>query len=130
MQQKPGLLVVHTEAKGRAVITTEAISSGDLIEVCHVIILAPEELPIIHKTSLHDYYFLWGINQDRPAIALGQGSLYNHSYQPNAEFLYDYQNDTIDIKAISDISPGEEITVNYHAGDDDGKQSLWFDVEK
>lgn len=128
MQQRPGLLVVNIDDKGRGVITTEAIEAGELIEVCHLIILPAEELPVIHKTSLHDFYFLWGVDQNQAAIALGLGSLYNHSYQPNAEFLFDYENETIDIIALEDIPLGAEIVVNYHAGDENGEQTIWFDV--
>ncbi|MBK8626333.1 MAG: SET domain-containing protein-lysine N-methyltransferase [Saprospiraceae bacterium] len=72
------------------------------------------QLPIIHKTVLHDYYFLWGEEMDECATALGFGSLYNHAIHPNANFILDLENNTIDVEAIKDISAGAEITLNYH----------------
>ncbi len=120
------LYVQDVLRKGRGVYAAIAFSNKDLIELCPVIITKSEELAIIHKTSLHDYYFLWGKEQNQAGIALGYGSIYNHSDTPNAEFRCDYEQKTIDFYAISDISIGEEITIDYHAGLKDGK--LWFDV--
>ena len=126
MQQVPGLYVAPIGEKGRGVFTAVDLKKGDMIEVCQVIELPPCELPIIHKTTLHDYYFLWGEHHDRCAIALGFGSLYNHSDHSNASFLLDLVNDTLDLFAVRDIKMGEEITINYH-GDPDDEGSLWFD---
>ena len=128
MHQIPGLYVLHTEDKGRAVYCTTDISEGDLIEVCQIILIPAIELPIIHRTTLHDYYFLWGEDSDQCAIALGFGSLYNHQIWNNADFLLDYENNTIDIFAVKDIPAGTEITINYHGvnGDD---SDLWFKIE-
>jgi SET domain-containing protein len=46
--------------------------------------------------------------------ALGYGSLYNHSYHPNARYD-DRGEQTMVFTAIQDIAPGDEITVNYNA---------------
>lgn len=126
MQQIPGLYVAPIGEKGRGVFTAVDLKKGDIIEICQVIELPPEELPIIHKTTLHDYYFLWGENHDHCVISLGFGSLYNHSDHSNASFLMDLVNDTLDIFAVKDIKVGEEITINYHGNPDD-PGALWFD---
>lgn len=126
MNQRPGLYILHSEKRGRGVYTSEKIEPNEIIEVCPVIVLPSYELPIIHKTSLHDYYFLWSQNQC--AIALGFGSLYNHNEKPNAVFEMDYEADTIDIRSTQIIYPGSEITINYHEGDAGGLQ-LWFDPQ-
>ena len=89
MSQMPGLYIVDTYEKGRGVFTSKEISEGDLIEVCPVIVISKAELPILHKTILHDYYFLWGEEMTDCAIALGYGSLYNHAVHPNANFILD-----------------------------------------
>jgi SET domain-containing protein len=124
MHQIPGLYTAHDDQKGRGVYTSIPVSIGDLIEVCPVIVIPKVELPIIHKTILHDYYFLWGEDMDDAAIALGFGSLYNHAIHPNANFILDMEN-TIDIVAILDINPGEEVTINYH-GEPGDESVLWF----
>lgn len=99
-----------------------------MIEICPVIVLPEADLPIIHRTKLHDYYFLWGDDQQQCAIALGYGSLYNHAYEPNARYLLDYEHDTIDFYCIKKIEAGEEITVNYN-GEPEVKTPVWFDGE-
>jgi SET domain-containing protein len=125
MQRLASLYIAETANRGRGVFTAEALHAGDVIEVCPVIIIPKRELPIIHKTVLHDYYFLWGENLDDCAIALGYGSLYNHELHPNANFILDLENLTIDIEAIRDIEAGEEITLNYH-GEPGDESELWF----
>ena len=125
MLQIPGLYIADTPSKGRGVFTVQDISEGDIIEVCHVIIIPKSELPIIHKTVLHDYYYLWGEDLDQCVICLGLGSLYNHDVKPNANFILDFENATIDFIAIEDISAGSEITINYH-GEAGDATSLWF----
>lgn len=67
------------------------------------------------------YVFGWG--EDSTALALGYGSLYNHSYRPNAETLETA--DELVITALRDIQPGEEIFINYMGTAQDG---VWFDV--
>lgn len=126
MHQVPGLYISDVNNKGRGVFTAQEIPDGALIEVCPVLVVPKAELPVIHKTVLHDYYFLWGEDMDDCAIALGFGSIYNHEVQPNANFILDMENQTIDIVAIRDIQPGEEITLNYH-GEPGVEDSLWFD---
>jgi uncharacterized protein len=127
MHQIPGLYIIDNGLKGRSVFTSGPISLSDIIEVCPVIIIPKQELPIIHKTTLHDYYFLWGEDMDDAAIALGYGSLYNHAVNANANFILDITNLTIDIVAVRDIKPGEEITINYH-GEPGDSSPLWFEV--
>lgn len=126
MSQIPGLYILQDELRGRGVYTAHDINIGDVIEVCHVIVLEKEELPIIHKTTLHDYYFLWGEDMDQCVIALGYGSLYNHELNGNAEFILDFMNNTIDFVAIKQIQAGEEITVNYH-GENGDETPLWWE---
>lgn len=125
MQRIEGLFIAESSSKGRGVYSSVDIQEGDLIEICNIIIIPKRELPIIHKTVLHDYYFLWGEDLDDCAIALGYGSLYNHEIYPNANFILDIQNKTIDIEAIKPIKAGEEITINYH-GEPGNEDKLWF----
>jgi len=122
--QIPGLFLQEIEGKGRGVFTSKTISEGDLIELCPVIILSSKDLKIIHETSLHDYYFLWGPEENRGAIALGLGSLYNHAENPNAYTVQDCDARQIKIIASRDISAFEEITISYHNGREDIE--LWF----
>lgn len=126
MQRLPFLYVAESETKGRGIFTSKTIESGDLIEICPVIVMPPKELKIIDDTVLYNYYFLWGEAQKECAICLGYGSLYNHDYHPNARYDLDLTNSTIDFFCIKKIKPGEEITVNYNGEAGDEKR-VWFD---
>ena len=125
MQRAPGLYYAPSDLHDRGVFCTHALSPGDLIEVCPVLVLLPVEREWLQHSVLYQYYFAWGENLEAVAIALGYGSLYNHANQPNAEFIPDYSDDTILIQALEEIPPGYEITIDYHAGSP-GK-ALWFE---
>jgi SET domain-containing protein len=127
MQRLPSLYIAPSPLGGRGVFTAEAIPAGSLIEICPVIVLSKKDCEQIHKTCLYDYYFLWGEEDEACALALGYGSLYNHSFEPNAEYSPDFETDTFEFLALNDISPGEEITVNYN-GDPEEQAPLWFSV--
>ncbi|HMP28648.1 MAG TPA: SET domain-containing protein-lysine N-methyltransferase [Saprospiraceae bacterium] len=125
MHQIPGLYIKEVDGKGKCVFTGSDINEGDLIEVCQTIIIPKREVQILHRTVLHDYYFSWSDSMEEAAIALGFGSIYNHAIESNADFILDFEHNTIDIVAISNIKAGSEITLNYHGekGDD---TPLWF----
>lgn len=125
-QRLPFIYFRASPRGGRGVFTLKEIPEGALIEICPVIVLPEEDLPLIHKTRLHDYYFLWGDDEKQCAIALGFGSLYNHDYHPNAEYVIDAEQQCIDIYSLRDIEPGEEITLNYN-GDPEDQSPVWFD---
>lgn len=66
------------------------------------------------------YVFGWG--EGATALALGYGSLYNHSYDPNATTVE--TDDELVITAVRDIAAGEEIFINYMGTATSG---VWFD---
>ncbi len=126
MQRIPSIYFGPSKLGGRGIFTTEDIPEDCLIEICPVIPIPAEQLQTIHGTFLHDYYFLWGENDEQCAIALGFGSLYNHSRQPNARYWCDPDQDIIEIWSIKPITEGEEITVNYN-GDPEIQDPVWFE---
>jgi SET domain-containing protein len=129
MQQTlPSLFVGPSSRGGRGVFTSAPIPKGSIIEISPVIVMPGQERSQIDQTKLHDYYFIWGDEDDQCAIVLGYGSLYNHAYQPNAEYAPDFERQTLDFYALRDIQAGEEITVNY-SGDPEGEIELWFDMK-
>jgi len=107
------LQIKITSDKGRGVFADKHFSVGETIEVCPVLLLSPKEAKLCAQTMLDNYLFEWE-NEKDAAIVLGYGSIYNHSYHPNAEYLRDFANKTMIIKALTDISPNAEIFVNYN----------------
>ena len=125
MQQIPGLYIAPSDLGGRGVFTADEIKQGSPVEIAPVIVIPADQVQIIHGTVLHDYYFRWGKDMEECAVALGFGSLYNHSYNPNLTFEMDFGNRTLDFYARRDIAAGEELTFNYN-GDADDRTPLWF----
>lgn len=116
--QSPLICVRHIEGKGRGVFARTFIPDGTVIERVPLLILPIRDLWSPEGNScLADYVFAW--NRNSVALALGYGSLYNHSYEPNARYD-DVGRNTKVFTAIRDISPGDEVTVNYNAESDDG----------
>ena len=110
------------------VFAAAPIDAGAVIEICPVLLFSKAELASIRQTMLDDYYFDWGDDGEWYAFALGYGSLYNHSYTPNADYGMDFENKTIDIYCLHDIAPGEEICINYNGSPDD-QSKVWFEKQ-
>lgn len=112
---------------GRGIFATRKIKKGELIHEAPVIISPKEEYQYLKKTILVEYAFWWGEDLEECALALGYGSLFNHSYTPNALYKLNLKNKTIDIYAYRDIKSGDEILINYN-GDPEDDEPMWFDV--
>jgi uncharacterized protein len=121
------LIEIKKSRYGRGIFAARTIQKGELIHQAPVIVCPGDQYKKLKKTALRNYYFNWGKNYDHVAIALGYGSLFNHSYSPNAMFENNLKEETVDFIAIKRIKAGEEIFVNYN-GDPDDKGPLWFDV--
>lgn len=123
--RNPALFIADSDLGGRGVFTSVAISKDESIEICPVIVMKVGDMTLLDKTTLYDYYFLWGDDQEQCVIALGYGSLYNHLAPSNADYGMDFDEQTIEIFAVRDIGAGEEITINYH-GDPFDESPTWF----
>jgi len=115
--------VKRITGKGRGVFAREDIPSGTVIETSPVLVVAEEDL---ESTELAGYCFLW--SKGKVGLPLGYGALYNHSYQPNAEYV-DRTPQTKIYRAIRDITKGEEITINYNGTPHD-EAPVGFDVQE
>lgn len=96
--------------KGLGVFAKEKIFSGEIIETTPLI-----KLDVPHNSdTLFDYRFYYprkGDNREY-VVALGYGSLYNHSEQNNADWR-SAKPMIFDFFALRDIEPGEEIYLKY-----------------
>ena len=99
---------------GRGVFAGMDFSKGSLIEVCPVILMNAHEAHMAwatHGTILERYYFEY--DEKHSAIALGYGSLYNHSKNPNADYSANTETKEVVIYARKNIKKGEQIFINY-----------------
>lgn len=118
------IIMKNTEKYGRGIFAIRNIKKDEFIEEAPVIVIPKTEWKLMRKSILSDYVFRWG--EDK-ALALGYGSLYNHSYTPNVRYFTNIENQSIDFYAREDIQEKEEITVNYN-GDPKDQSPLWFEV--
>jgi len=114
--------------RGRGVFALRAIREGEVVERAPVIVLPPEMHGVLEHTYLDEYLFDWRKDRKEAAVVLGFGSLYNHSYAPNARYERRFEEQEIHFVAVRDIAGGEEIRVNYNGAADD-TSPLWFPVE-
>jgi SET domain-containing protein len=126
IQQHPGLYYASSGKHHRGVFCAQDIEAGSVIEICPVIVIPyPEARMIVRGHVLYDYYFDW--QEKGVSIALGFGSLYNHSTKPNADFECEWENELIIFKAILKIEAGSEILIHYHAGVPEF--DVWFEAK-
>jgi hypothetical protein len=105
--------------KGRGVYAARAHAPDEVIEECHVLLLPSKEL----RGKLSYYCFQW--SDEMSALLLGNGSLLNHSYAPNAYVLFDRRGTMASVVARSSIAAGDEILINYN-GDPDATEKVAF----
>lgn len=120
------LYVASSLVHGRGVFAAHPFAPGDVLEECPVLFVPGDQLDALDSTDLHGFSFEW---EDGVALALGYGSLYNHSWTPNARYDHDYDREVVVYRAIAPVAPGDEITINY-SGEPDGRMELWFDVDE
>ena len=115
---------------GRGVYASRDIKKDEIIEKCPVIEVPKYDMSKLRESILVTYFFYFGKNKERLAIALGFGSIYNHSYKPNATYKINQREMIIDFIALEGIKKDSEITFNYSSGSDkkDKKSPLWFEV--
>ena len=123
------LYIDNTKDKGRGVFTRKKIPEGTIIEISPVIVMNSSEKKLLDQTRLHDYIFVWGENKDQCCMALGLIPVYNHSYTSNCEYFMNFDEESMFVKTVRAINPGEELTINYN-GDWNNSQPVWFEVKK
>jgi SET domain-containing protein len=102
------ITVKTTKKFGRGVYAKTRIRRGAIIERSPLVILPKNE---VDETELVDYCFDWARN--KVALALGTGSLFNHSFDPNAEWEEDKKKMQMVFQATQTIQQGEQIFINY-----------------
>jgi SET domain-containing protein len=124
MEPSKLIRVRNVKGKGRGVFASETIAKGNLIERVPIVLVPIEHLiGGLYSPVLARFFYMW--NKKNVAISLGYGSLYNHSYRPNAH--YQHGKMTISYTALRDIAKGEEITINYN-GDPRDRSRVGFPV--
>lgn len=115
---------------GRGVFAKVGIKQGEIIEICPIIKVPKNDLSKLNESFLVTYFIYFGKNKEQIALALGFGSIYNHSNKPNAVFKIKLKEELIEFVALSNVKKDNEITFNYNGSDNKKvhKNPLWFEV--
>jgi len=114
------------KGKGRGVFALKDFKIGEIVESCPVINVTPSERKHLEKTILDFYIYPWRSTRSG-SLVLGYGSIYNHSYSPNADWKQNFKTNSMVYRAIKPIKKGEEILVNYNSEPDDKTPIDWSD---
>ena len=128
MQILSSLRIAEIPNKGRGVLTLKKIAKDTVVEHSPVIVMDAAARQLLDQTTLHDYIFVWGNNEDECCMAQGYVSIYNHAIGSNCEYFMNFDDNTMQIKTVRDIAAGEELTINYN-GDWDNEEDVWFAVK-
>ncbi len=99
--------------KGRGVIARRDLVPGDILECAPVIVVPATDVDMVRGTVLNHYWYEWK-EDETYAIAGGCGSFYNHSFDPNADFMKDLDGLSMNYIVLRPIAAGDEITINYN----------------
>lgn len=122
-------------AKGRGVFAARDFAADEVVEIAPVILFARKDFVGVPKPLKHvifNWNWLVGQKDDRQAIALGFGSLYNHANPANMRYEADATLPAMRFVAVRDIAAGEELTINYnaHGGGHTWDDNQWFERMK
>lgn len=112
---------------GRGVFAAGNIKKGELIETCPVIKISEEDPSNTPDGILITYFYYLGKKKQGQFLALGFGSIYNHTRNPNAQYKINQKEEIIDFTALCDIKKDSEITVNYNYANPKDKNPMWFE---
>ncbi|KAI0338908.1 hypothetical protein BDW22DRAFT_1362213 [Trametopsis cervina] len=113
-----GCYIRYVEGKGRGVFAQRDISPHTTIEISPVLLFTPDEYREHGRHTVLDHYtFKWKSGQ--MALALGLGSLFNHSEIPNVSYKLDPETESIIYTTTRHINSNEELCIFYG-------HSLWF----
>ena len=110
--------VRNSPLHGLGVFASYDIKKHEVIERAPVLCFHKDTMDCLSGHVLHDYVFAWSAGQ--VIIALGCGSLYNHSNDAsNISFRARTDLPALEFIAKRDITSGEELLVHYRRGERD-----------
>lgn len=114
------IYVARSKIHGLGVFAKSNIKKNEIIEICPIVFtdIKPVSKEI---TPLFDYLFSYIKNNQilNQVIACGYGSLYNHSFNKNADWRLIEALDVFEFFAIRNIKKDEEILISY------GPEEYW-----
>lgn len=111
----------------RGLIATRKIKKDEVVERCPAVVY-PKKPHIIAQTIFDHYVFEW--DDTHEALALGYGSLCNHSYERNVYVDFDYDTKEFFFTALRDIVEGEELLISYSDDEEHPVDADYLSLDK
>jgi SET domain-containing protein len=107
--------VINTKTMGRGVAALVSFKAGDIVETSPCLLVDDLDDRELQKTDLKLYVFDTHMRGGMPriALALGNGSLFNHRKTANITYSYDEKSNCMIFVAIHNIKKGEQLFINY-----------------
>ena len=98
---------------GIGVFCSKQISRGEIIEQCSFLVIQNHRNKPLHVFIDHAYVWPKSVNWREYVLVMGYGSFYNHSSEPNVDWITKENENIFEYFAIKDIKEGEELFINY-----------------
>jgi hypothetical protein len=112
------ITVKQSTIHGNGIFATSPIGSGVVIENSIIIPLSFRSRYHFDPQLYRYLHINWNCDcQECQShgfvmyLMTGHSMLYNYSDEPNAELVFDYKNNLLEVKAIKDISTNDEIII-------------------
>lgn len=107
-----------TEDMGRGIWASmqgAAIRKGEVLFQNEVLVLDPFDSVLLESTALK--YYVYTYNNEQSCLLLGEGTLLNHSINPNVAYTLTTVGDrkVMSFYALRDIELGEQLFIDYGA---------------
>lgn len=103
--------VKRIRGKGWGAFCSKRIPKNKVFNVTTLLVLSGREARLMSGSSLEPYWYEFGTKGR--AIALGLGSILNHSDKPNCSYHFSKVKRTLSFYALRDIPAHEELTHDY-----------------
>lgn len=108
--------IIDKGIAGYGVFAGKDYNKDDIVEICPFIEINNMYLVEMNeiKNPLNDYVFRSHLSENHSLVIFGNGSLFNHSEEPNVYYHHDNtSNRLMYYNALKDIKEGEEMFINY-----------------
>mmetsp|Transcript_2887 Transcript_2887/g.5932 ORF Transcript_2887/g.5932 Transcript_2887/m.5932 type:complete len:151 (+) Transcript_2887:3-455(+) len=112
-------IMKEVDGRGRGLFSIDPLFRGDLIHEAPCL-LVPHASYKEHACHTVLEHYLFNCKDGDRLLALGYGSIFNHSDPPNVDYRLDKDAMTIRYYAARDIEADEELCIYYGA-------NLWFE---
>lgn len=112
--------IKETKEFGRGLYALHTIHRRSIVFRCELLVLGSIDTSTVNESGLKHYTFKYNNAQD--CIVLGDGSMFNHSKEPNVAYrlepIVEGGRPVMVFWALKDIQPHEQLFIDYKQDDE------------